>query len=145
MRTKKSIYNKRLLLYANHLKKMEFSHEEIMTEFLECDLESGIFRCDIEINMGYLRELPRVFPNHWINVGFYSEMFGPILRNHDKFGVTNGMGHFFNLKCSELRHMFDVLGAQNTKRWGGLILNEKSTGKDFAQNILEYLDRQKQN
>lgn len=143
---KREDYNLRLLKFANHLKKVELSHEaEIMTEFLECDFENEIFRCDIEINMIYLRELPRVFPNEWVNVGFYSDIFGPILKNHDKLGVTNGMGKFFNLKCESLRHMFDILGAQKITRWGGVTLNEKSIGKDFAQNIFDYLDKQKRN
>ena len=141
---KKEIYHLRLLKFANHLKEIEFSHEpEIMTEFLECDWDKEIFRCDIEINMLYLRELPKVFPEDWINVEFYSDMFGPILKDHDKLGVTNGMGKFFRLNCTPLRHMFDVLGAQKIKLWGGVVLNEQSTGKDFADNIFGYLDKGK--
>lgn len=139
------IYDLRLLKFAQHLKTIEFLYSDIMTEFLECDWDKEIFRCDIEINMVYLRELPKVFPNEWINVGFYTDMFGPMLKDHDKLGVTNGMGKFFNLKCIALRHMFDVLGAQNIKRWGGITLDENSKGKDFAQNIFEYLDKQKRN
>lgn len=132
-----------MMKFANHLKNIDKKDLELMTEFLNCDEQEENCICDVDVNMAYLRELPNVFPEHWLNIGSYTDMFGPVYVHQRKLAVVHGIGKYFNVGCKVIRHFFDIHGEQNTKRWGGVKLTEQSTGKDFARNIFDYIDKKR--
>ena len=135
MKTNKK-YNERLLKFAKHI--------EQITNHPEFGLYKSASLVEVEEkrNVSFLityhewvfEELPNVFPE-W----YYAEKFGqPSCKGYiEEEGTLAAVIDFFDLKMTEVCHLFDLEGFQDVKRYGGHQLNYYSMGPEISKNIYE--------
>jgi hypothetical protein len=143
MKTNKK-YNERLLKFAKHLEKI--------TNHPEFGLYKSASLVEIEEkrNVSFLiiyhewvfEELPNVF-TEWS----YAEKFGqPSCKGcFEDEGTLAAVTDFFDLKMTEVCHLFDLDGFQDINRYGGTQLNFDSDGPTISKNIFELVEYRMRN
>ncbi|MCW3083513.1 MAG: hypothetical protein JWP12_879 [Bacteroidetes bacterium] len=132
----KTIYNERLIHYADHL------------ATIKDHAEHGIYRMatltalEKKLHTSYIvkthnwcyEELPMIF-DEW----GYDEFSGDaiLLRMKPQEGTIAGVIDFFDMTLKEFCHVFDLDGLQDIEQYGGILLTPDSDGADIAYNIIE--------
>lgn len=137
MKTWKEMYNERLLSFAHLLNHLVYIKDGVIHEaFVEwigvytrtytiIDYNPQFFRM-LECFDGWERD------KNW-NEAMYIEI--------ESAGTLRGCINYFGLDPEELVHLFDLGGFQNIEKYGGKQLNNGSSPKDIAYNIIEFVDK----
>ncbi len=121
----------RLLALADHLESDKRGHDRF---------DLGVFSTsrpyirNCETAGCALGECPYVFPDHWQ----FDNACHPVLKGSSKNSPFLDADKFFDLKGSSWCHLFSPDG-QNTKIFGGKVLNRDATPQEVAHNIREYV------
>lgn len=132
---KTSIYNQRLIKFAEKLQTIKHHPEEGLFETITIVAIVGQVQIPYEMKYPYwvFDQLVAIF-DEWE----FSELTGePILIGHNiSSGTFGDVCDFFNLNLDETS-IFDLEGFQMPGRFGGKVLNFESTTEDVAFNIME--------
>lgn len=132
---KTTVYNERLIKFAEHLQTFEHHPEEGLIDTLNIVNLIGENNLISEMIVPYwiFDELVRIFPE-WD----FDEFAGtPVLKDPElSWDMYNDICEFFDLTIEELS-IFDLEGYQMVDKFGGKILNFESTTQDIAFNIME--------
>lgn len=132
---KTTIYNKRLIKFAEHLQTIKNHPEEGLFETVT--IVAIVGSVQIPYDMKYpewvFDELVAIF-DEWE----FDELTGnPVLAHPaDSWGTFNDVCEFFDLNLDELS-IFDLEGFQLPGRFGSKILNFESTTQDVGFNVME--------
>lgn len=130
-----SIYNKRLIKFAEHLQTVSNHPEEGLFETIT--IVAIVSQVQIPYDMKYpawvFDQLVAIF-DEWE----FSEITGEPILNDQNFscGTFGDVCDFFDLSLDELS-IFDLEGFQLPGRFGSKVLNFESTTQDVAFNIME--------
>lgn len=136
----KSIY--RLLAFANFLASAE-QPSEVNLRIADMsdtpDIDEPLKHAFYDLNVFEL--LPDCFDD-WF---FECRNGNPIIEGYDDSGIgTVGsvFQFFYLISCQEFMHLFDISHTgQSCDLYGGAMLNRKSTLKNYAQNIVEFVNK----
>ncbi|MGZ4097542.1 MAG: hypothetical protein ACXVNM_01605 [Bacteroidia bacterium] len=157
--------------FKTHKRKLEIMKEDIYRYrirhfayfILKCkvinDLEESVVgwteripnpQCiGMTVNMGVFRLLPFAFPNEWLDAGYFSEMFGPVMTDYkgDVIIILNQVKEFFGMTNEEVAHCFslDHGELQDCEKYNGIKLYSYSTPANIARNLLELAEVKNRN
>lgn len=130
-----SIYNQRLIKFAEHLQAIKHHPEEGLFETITIVVLVGQVQIPYEMKYPYwvFDQLVAIFDD-WE----FSELTGePILiANNHSSETFSDVCDFFDLNLDETS-IFDLEGFQMPGRFGSKVLNFESTTQDVAFNIME--------
>lgn len=134
---KNEIYFSRLLAFADFIVSLE-QPSEINLKIAEIrDIGKPIIYTFYDLSVFEL--LPDCFNNWFLEC----RTGNPIIEGYDDSGIgtIDSVFQFFGLtKCQEFTHLFDISArGQMCEVYGGVMLNRKSTLKNYAQNIVEFV------
>ena len=79
-------------------------------------------------------ELPHIFPNDWV----YDNKFQPIWKKRKKSDPFLSVQEWFGISEEQMEHLF-FQGMQSHDRFGGRIIDARSTQQDLAYNVVELI------
>jgi hypothetical protein len=143
MKTKRVIYNERLLKFATHLNNLQFERTLILHETFVAWVGTYARTFTIVLyNPEIFQMLPNVFKEwrYTLNTKLPEPIYLDLgtVENHR---VIRGSLIFFGLKPEELVHIFDLAGYQNIEKYGGAKLRKDSSPQEIAYNIRELVKR----
>ncbi len=139
---KQSVYNLRLVNFCLRIRSLQNHRPSIEEGAIGFREGTDNLYLWLYYDSTIFHQLPIIFPEDWFHVEYFSEMFGPLLKDYplEVINILDAVAIWFGLTNDEMAHCFDLginrkAGMQDCEKYGGMQLYYNSTPSDIAYNI----------